>query len=141
MSLLFDICVYINNIYRLLAFVCIISIKIWVQKMPTLYWIPGSTPLLSVQLFVVDDGFTILEGDALNVIEPISCSLVSPHWSILCILADIKGALLLLNFGLLIMYLKRAMFWPITWLVGHLMIFLGEWSSFRRCPPLFSELY
>ena len=87
---------------------------------------PSSAPLLSLQLFTVDGGFTILEGDALNVIESISCTLVSPHWSILCILTDIKGALLLLNFGLLIMYLKRAMFWPITWLVGHRMIFLGE---------------
>ena len=38
MSLLFDIFVYINNVYWLFFFL----IKVWVQKVPTLDWIPGS---------------------------------------------------------------------------------------------------
>ena len=41
MSLLYDIFVYINNVYRLLAFFVIMSIKIWVQKVAILNWISG----------------------------------------------------------------------------------------------------
>ena len=46
MSLLFDNFVYINNVYCLLAFLCIMSIKVWVQKVSILDWIPDFAPAI-----------------------------------------------------------------------------------------------
>ena len=42
----------------------------------------------------------ILEGGTLNVINPIACSLILPHWSIASIIADIHTLLSSVLFGL-----------------------------------------
>lgn len=61
------------------------------------YWAKAKASFLAVERMLCLSCF-FLEGDALNIINPLACSLVLPHWFVTDILADIRYKLSYISF-------------------------------------------
>lgn len=62
------------------------------------FWVEAEAELFAMENMVASgfSDFFLLECDALNVINPIDCSLVVPHWSINSVIEDIMESFLML---------------------------------------------